>query len=104
MIIKKPHPLFTILKKAGYKKHSVIVTVFDDEGTVILNKPMWDGGSRDSHFAINKKGETRHVTSGLELFVKDWYMIVTGGISRGKQAIWKIRITKSDWNEIENKV
>lgn len=99
-----PDRLKEILRRAGYKKHSVGVTVTN---LFTFSQPYWSGGSKDEHLmldSVSGKVEgiyVRKATAWPAIPATDTIEIpygriaVLGGIFCGKPATWFLHMTEA---------
>ena len=103
----KDYPALRTALRGLTKKHTVSLTVLEDDDTVTLAGTYWDGGSRTSYHYVSGNGEARPIRGGKKPFgcpadvvteapMLKRLLIVSGGTFCGKPAHLYVRVRKSD--------
>lgn len=113
MILKKadwPDRLASLLRSAGYRKHSIGLCA--DRDTYTFRQPYWGGGSKESHFWLDLDGRSPgsiHVRNGTSwpappaedtIDLPFGSIAVCGGTFCGKPATWFLHMSPSTAKEL----
>ena len=102
----KNYPALRTALRGLTKKHTVNLTILEDDDTVTLSGTSWGGGSRTSYHYVAGNGEARPIPGGRKPFsdpnaateapMLGRLLIVSGGTFCGKPACLYVRVRKSD--------
>ena len=99
--------LFDILRRAGYRKHTVSVYVRASEE---CRQPYWDGGSKEEHYTLNlvhgsispirvPGNPWPQLPATIDVETSPGFAVVHGGTFMGKLAHWAIVMHVDDAQE-----